>query len=50
VETAPASLSASITIKPGPKTIKNVSAWATHLLETRIGFGAVSEAASCRAG
>src|ERR1700686_1856280 len=41
VETAPASLSASITIRPGPKTIRNVRACATHLLETRIGFAVV---------
>src|SRR6516164_3133241 len=27
VDTAPASLSASITMRPGPKTIRNVSRW-----------------------
>jgi hypothetical protein len=43
VETAPASLSASITIKPGPKTMRNVSACAAHLFLTWMGCsGAVA--------
>src|SRR5579872_6773039 len=34
VETAPASLSASITIKPGPKTTRKVRMLYSHLLRT----------------